>query len=72
MPTSEAATSLGGQPAARLVYQFTNDQGQDVTFVDDIIGPRPDGLGGLPGDRRRRIEDIPVFDQFVATFQFTD
>ena len=36
VPTSQTATSLGGQPATRLVYQFTNDQGQDVTFVDDI------------------------------------
>ena len=71
VPTSQTATSLGGQPAARLVYQFTNDQGQDVTFVDDISVRGRTGwevflvtAGGA--------SDIPVFDQFVATFQYTD
>ena len=59
------------RPATRLVYQFTNDQGQDVTFVDDITVRDRTGwevflvtAGGA--------EDIPIFDQFVATFGFTD
>jgi hypothetical protein len=71
VPTSQTATSLGGQPATRLVYQFTNDQGQDVTFVDDISVRGRTGwevflvtAGGA--------SDIPVFDQFVATFQYAD
>ncbi len=70
-PKSEAATVLGGQPAVRLIYQYRNDEDQDVTIADDVISR--DGIGwevflataGGP-------EDIDVFDQFVATFQFTD
>jgi hypothetical protein len=70
-PTSQVATTVGGQPGVRLVYEFTNDQGQDVTFVDDITVRGRTGwevflvtAGGA--------EDIPIFDQFVATFAFTD
>ena len=70
-PESEAATVLGGQPAVRLIYQYRNDEDQDVTIADDVISR--DGIGwevflataGGP-------EDIEVFNQFVATFQFTD
>lgn len=70
-PTTEAPTRLGGQPAVRLVYDYTNDQGQAVTIADDVISR--DGTGwevflataGGP-------EDIEVFDQFVSTFQFTE
>jgi hypothetical protein len=71
VPTSQVATRLGGQPAYRVVYQFTNDQGQDVTFVDDTAVRGRTGwevflvtAGGAA--------DIPVFDQFVSTFQYTD
>ena len=70
-PTSDVAATLGGQPARRLVYQFVNDQGQDVTLVDDVTVRGRTGwevflvtAGGA--------SDIPVFDQFVATFAFTD
>jgi hypothetical protein len=70
-PTSDVAASLGGQPAERLVFQFVNDQGQDVTLVDDVTVRGRTGwevflvtAGGA--------SDIPVFDQFVATFAFTD
>jgi hypothetical protein len=70
-PTSQVAASLGGQAGYRLIYAFTNDQGQDVTFVDDVTVRGRTGwevflvtAGGT--------EDIPVFDQFVATFAFTD
>jgi hypothetical protein len=70
-PESEAATVLGGQPAVRLIYQYRNDEDQDVTIADDVVSR--DGIGwevflataGGP-------EDIDVFDTFVATFQFTD
>ena len=70
-PKSVVDASLGGQPARRLVYEFVNDQGQDVTFVDDVAVHGELGwevflvtAGGA--------SDIPVFDQFVATFEFTD
>ena len=70
-PTSDVAASLGGQPADRLVFQFVNDQGQDVTLVDDVTVRGRTGwevflvtAGGA--------SDIAVFDQFVATFAFTD
>jgi hypothetical protein len=70
-PTSKLATKLGGQSGSRLIYQFTNDQGQDVTFVDDVTVRGRTGwevflvtAGGA--------EDIPIFDQFIATFAFTD
>jgi hypothetical protein len=69
-PTTETPTRLGGQPAVRLVYDYTNDQGQAVTIADDVISRDGTGwevflaTGGGP-------EDIEVFDQFVATFQFT-
>lgn len=69
-PTSQVAQTLGGQPGFRLIYRFTNDQGQDVTFVDDVTVRGRTGwevflmtAGGA--------EDIPIFDQFVATFRFT-
>ena len=70
-PESQAPTQLGGQPAVRLIYQYRNDEDQDVTIADDVISR--DGIGwevflataGGP-------EDIAVFDQFAATFQFTD
>jgi hypothetical protein len=70
-PVSQVARSLGAQPGYRLVYQFTNDQGEDVTFVDDVSVRGRTGwevflvtAGGT--------SDIPVFDQFVATFHYTD
>jgi hypothetical protein len=70
-PVSGVDLRLDGQPAYRLVYQFTNDQGQDVTFVDQIAVHGRTGwevflvtAGGA--------SDIPVFDQFVATFHYTD
>lgn len=70
-PTSQVSRTLGGQPGYRLIYDFTNDQGQDVTFVDDVTVRGRTGweiflvtAGGA--------EDIPIFDQFVATFAFTD
>jgi hypothetical protein len=70
-PTSVVARPLGGQPGYRLTYRFTNDRGQDVTFVDDITVRDRTGwevflvtAGGA--------EDIPIFDQFAATFRFTD
>ena len=70
-PESAVDASLGGQPARRLVYEFVNDQGQDVTFVDDIAVH-----GGLGWEvfllTAGGASDIPVFEQFVATFEFTD
>ena len=70
-PVSQVTGELDGRPAHRLVYQFTNDQGQDVTFVDEVAVQGRTGwevflvtAGGA--------SDIPVFDQFVATFDFTD
>jgi hypothetical protein len=70
-PASETPTRLGGQPAVRLVYDYTNDQGQAVTIADDVISR--DGTGwevflATAGGH----EDIAVFDQFVSTFEFTD
>ena len=70
-PSSEAPTRLGGQPAIRLIYDYANDQNQDVTIADDVISR--DGTGwevflATAGGH----EDIEVFDQFVATFQFTE
>jgi hypothetical protein len=69
-PASEAKWTLGGQPAVRLIYRYTNDTGQDVTIADDIT--TRDGAGwevfiATGGGT----EDISVFDQFVATFEFT-
>jgi hypothetical protein len=70
-PTSEADTRLGGQAAKRLIFEFKNDAGQDVTLVDDVTVR--DGTGWevfvvTTGGQ----EDIPIFDQFVSTFRFTD
>jgi hypothetical protein len=70
-PTSEADTRLGGQPAKRMIFEFKNESGQDVTLVDDVTVR--DGTGwevfvATTGGR----EDIPIFDQFVSTFRFTD
>jgi len=70
-PKSETPTRLGGEAAVRLVYEFTNDSDQAVTVADDVVAR--DGTGwevylvtaGGP-------EDIDVFDQFVATFEFTE
>ena len=70
-PISRSTRSLGGQPASRLLYRFMNDQGQSITFVDDVTVRGRTGwevyfltAGGA--------EDIPIFDQFAATFRFTD
>jgi hypothetical protein len=70
-PTSEVATTLGRQPGERLIFEFVNDQAQDVTLVDDITVRGRTGwevflvtAGGA--------SDIPIFDRFVATFEFTD
>jgi hypothetical protein len=70
-PTTEAATRLGGQVGKRLIFEFTNDAGQDVTLVDDVTVR--DGMGwevfvATTGGQ----DDIPIFDQFVSTFAFTD
>ncbi len=69
-PTSQAAATLGGQPAQRLIFEFRNDEGQDVTFVDDVTVRGRIGwevflvtAGGA--------EDIPIFDAFAASFAFT-
>jgi hypothetical protein len=70
-PKSETPTRLGGEAAIRLIYQFTNDSDQAVTVADDVVSR--DGTGwevylvtaGGP-------EDVAVFDQFVATFEFTE
>ena len=69
-PVSENATRLGGESAVRLLYQFTNTAKQDVTLVDDVVSHGGTGWevfmvtqGGT--------EDVAVFDQFVATFEFT-
>jgi len=70
-PVSQTATTLGGVPAVRLIYQFTNDAAQDVTVADDVVSRDGTGwevylaTGGGP-------EDVGVFDQFVATFQFAE
>lgn len=68
-PISVDRGSLGGRPSVRLIYAFTNDQGQDVTFVDEVTVRGRTGwevflmtAGGA--------EDIPIFDRFVATFAF--
>jgi hypothetical protein len=68
--TSDDPTTLGGQAAIRLVYEFTNETGQDVTLVDDATVRSGTGwevfvatTGGLA--------DVEIFDQFVATFKFT-
>lgn len=68
--SSETATTLGGEPAVRLVYEFKNDSDQDVTVADDVISRK--GIGwevflATGGGR----SDIEIFDQFVATFEFT-
>jgi hypothetical protein len=70
-PTSETDTRLGGQAAKRLIFEFKNETGQAVTLVDDVTVR--DGTGwevfvATTGGR----EDIPIFDQFVSTFAFTD
>jgi hypothetical protein len=70
-PTSEKPTQLGGVAAVRLIYGFTNDTGQNVTVADDVVSR--DGTGwevylATAGGQ----EDIDIFDQFVATFNFTD
>jgi hypothetical protein len=69
-PVSEGATRLGGLAAVRLLYEFTNASKQDVTLVDDVVSRNGTGWevflvtqGGAA--------DIAVFDQFVATFEFT-
>ena len=70
-PSSEAATSLGGVAAVRLIYEYRSEQDQDVTIADDVVSR--DGIGwevflATEGGR----EDIAVFDQFVSTFAFTE
>jgi len=70
-PKSETPTNLGGVAAVRLIYEYTNEQAQGVTIADDIVSR--DGSGwevflATGGGS----EDIKVFDQFVATFAFTD
>ncbi len=68
-PKSETATRLGGEPATRLLYEFTNAGGQDVTVADDVVSRAGTGwevfvatAGGM--------DDVAVFDQFVSTFEF--
>ena len=70
-PASETPKQLGGVPAVRLVYEFTNDTAQDVTIADDVVSR--DGTGwevylATAGGQ----EDIDIFDTFVATFIFTE
>ena len=71
LPVSETPKQLGGVPAVRLIYEFTNDTGQDVTVADDVVSR--DGTGwevylATAGGS----EDIDIFDTFVATFTFTE
>ena len=68
-PASETPRALGGQPAIRLIYQYTNANAQDVTIADDVTVRGTTGweaflvtAGGT--------DDIAVFDQFVSTFVF--
>jgi hypothetical protein len=70
-PTSVTDTRLDNQPAKRLIFEFTNKAKQDVTLVDDVAVRDSMGwevfvatTGGT--------DDIPIFDQFVSTFHFTD
>jgi hypothetical protein len=70
-PASESPKQLGGVPAIRLIYEFTNDAGQDVTVADDVVSR--DGTGwevylATGGGQ----EDISIFDAFVSTFTFTE
>lgn len=70
-PASQTPTALGGVAAIRLIYQFKNSTNQDVTLVDDVVSR--DGTGWevslVTGGGT---QDIDVFDQFVATFAFTE
>jgi len=70
-PTGESATKLGGQPAVRLTYVGKSAAGADTTLADDIVSRTGTGwevyiatTGGA--------EDVALFDQFVATFEFAD
>lgn len=70
-PVTETPKVLGGAPAIRLIYEFTNDSNQDVTVADDVVSR--DGTGwevylATTGGQ----EDIGIFDTFVATFTFTE
>ena len=67
---TETATRLGGQPAIRLVYQYTNSNAQDVTIAHDVTSRNGTGWSVFmvtPGG----LEDIDVFVEFVAAFEFT-
>src|SRR4029079_18620549 len=69
-PAPETPKQLGGVPAIRLIYEFTNDAGQDVTVADDVVSR--DGTGwevylATAGGS----EDIDIFDTFVATLNLT-
>jgi hypothetical protein len=69
-PESETPTTLGGVPAVRLTYAITSENGQPITFVDDVVSR--DGTGWevyLVVDAGP--EAIDTFDTFVATFAFT-
>ena len=70
-PKSEAPTQLDGQAAVRLIYQYRNEQDQDVTIADDVISRDGSGWEVLLATAGGP-EDIDVFDQFVATFEFTE
>ncbi len=69
-PISETPTRLGGQPAIRLLYEFTNAKKQEVTLADDVISREGIGWEVFLLTRGGQ-DDVAVFDQFVATFEFT-
>jgi hypothetical protein len=69
-PESETPTTLGGVPAVRLTYAITSENGQPITFVDDVVSRAGTGWEVyLVVDAGP--EAIDTFDTFVATFAFT-
>jgi hypothetical protein len=71
-PASEAPTRLGGVAATRLTYAFTSDNNQDLTVVDDVVSRDGTGWEVYMVTTTGSSEDIAFFDQFVATFKFTE
>jgi hypothetical protein len=69
---ADEEVQLGGQPARRLVYHFTNDNGVDVALVDYLLVNGRTGYEVIlataagPGEE----DDIALFETFVATFKF--
>jgi len=71
VPKSETPTTLGGQPAVRLLYEYKDKTGQDVTIADDVISRDGTGWEVLMATGGGAA-DVGVFDQFVSTFAFTE